>query len=104
MFSFSFFFILIAPIKKVFLFVLHIFRDVFPLYKISYLWHATVGALSTIILGLIVSLITGPTNPKTVNPKYIISLVDLCYCCLPEKIKRACRYWEPNEATDETEV
>lgn len=78
--------------------------NVLGIYKISYLWYATVGTMTTIIVGLIVSFITGKTDPKTVHPRYIIPIVDRCYCCLPESFKRLFRCWEPNEAIDEDEI
>ncbi|CAD5121145.1 DgyrCDS9680 [Dimorphilus gyrociliatus] len=78
--------------------------NVLGIYKISYLWYATVGTLTTIIVGLAVSFATGPTNPRSVHRKYIIAIVDQCYCCLPESFKKLFRCWEPSEAIDEDEI
>lgn len=45
--------------------------DVFPLYKISYHWITPIGVSSVLIVGTIVSFITGKTNLKTLNPDLI---------------------------------
>ncbi|XP_021347394.1 sodium-dependent multivitamin transporter-like [Mizuhopecten yessoensis] len=57
------------------------------LYSLSYLWFSTFGTLVCVIVGLIVSLITGPTKRHEVPPKYLIPVFDIFCCCLPQKIR-----------------
>lgn len=46
-------------------------RDVFPLYRMSYMWYTCFGAMVTIILSFIFSLIWGLNDPKTIDSKLI---------------------------------
>ena len=58
-------------------------EDVFPLYKLSYLWYSSIGCISCIIIGLIVSAITGFQDPEKLNPMTINPIV--------YRIKRLCK-------------
>ncbi|XP_050100879.1 sodium-coupled monocarboxylate transporter 1 [Anopheles aquasalis] len=40
----------------------------FELYRISYLWYTTLGALITIVIAVIVSFLVGANNPDEMNP------------------------------------
>ncbi|XP_060561770.1 sodium-coupled monocarboxylate transporter 1-like isoform X1 [Ruditapes philippinarum] len=61
-------------------------------YTLSYLWFSSVGTLSTIIIGLLVSLITSPFVAKhEVDPIYLIPVCDRLCCCFPESWKRVFR-------------
>lgn len=40
----------------------------FPLYTISFLWYPVIGVLTSVIIGIIVSFITGPNNPRLMDP------------------------------------
>ncbi|XP_060076697.1 sodium-coupled monocarboxylate transporter 1-like [Ylistrum balloti] len=57
-------------------------------YSLSYLWYSTFGTLVCIIVGLVVSLITGPTKRHQVAPKYLIPVFDIFCCCLPHPIRK----------------
>lgn len=57
------------------------------LYSLSYLWYSTFGTVVCIFVGLIVSLITGPTKRHEVAPKYLIPVFDIFCCCLPQRIR-----------------
>lgn len=56
--------------------------EVFYLFRISYIWFSALGMLTTIIVGLIVSLVTTPENPGNIDwdllsppiRKYLLSL------------------------------
>lgn len=52
------------------------------IYSVSYLWFATIGAIVTILVGVVVSLITGG-NKKDYNPKYMLFKC----CCTQTKIE-----------------
>ncbi|XP_019874461.2 sodium-coupled monocarboxylate transporter 1-like isoform X2 [Aethina tumida] len=43
----------------------------FMIYRLSYLWYATMGAGITIIVGLLVSLISKPTDPRDLDPQLL---------------------------------
>ncbi|KAH8294948.1 hypothetical protein KR018_004575 [Drosophila ironensis] len=42
--------------------------DIFPLYRISYMWYTTFGASITIIIALLGTLVFGKNNPNKVDP------------------------------------
>lgn len=62
------------------------------LYSVSYMWYSGIGVITTVVVGLIVSFITGPTDPKTLNPKLICPFFDVFFPCLPEKIRKKLRF------------
>ncbi|KAH8246839.1 hypothetical protein KR032_001861 [Drosophila birchii] len=43
-------------------------EDIFPLYRISYMWYTTFGASITIVVALLGTLIFGKNNPNKVDP------------------------------------
>ncbi|KAH8334384.1 hypothetical protein KR059_009470, partial [Drosophila kikkawai] len=49
--------------------------QVFPLYRLSYLWVTPIGVLTSIVVGSLVSLVTKPTDMKTVNPDLISPVI-----------------------------
>jgi hypothetical protein len=42
---------------------------------------------TAIIVGIIVSYLTRPVKPNEIDPKLIISVSDMCCCCLPKRIR-----------------
>nr|CAD7194225.1 unnamed protein product [Timema douglasi] len=44
-------------------------QEVFGLYKISYLWYSAIGFMVTVILGIIVSFLTNPQDPCSLDPR-----------------------------------
>ncbi|KAK3088216.1 hypothetical protein FSP39_016248 [Pinctada imbricata] len=63
----------------------------FPLYKLSYLWYTGLGTLITVVIGLVVSFITGRTDPSTLNPDYICPFFDVFFPCLPKSWRQRLR-------------
>ncbi|XP_059145998.1 sodium-coupled monocarboxylate transporter 1-like isoform X2 [Physella acuta] len=55
--------------------------DIF--YGISYMWFSTIGLLCVIVVGLIVSFITGANSTNDVPTKYQIPVFTRLCCCLP---------------------
>lgn len=52
------------------------FRDPeFAIYHISYIWYTLVGALVTITVAVIVSLLTKPNKPSDLNPNLLAPFV-----------------------------
>lgn len=45
------------------------------IYRMSYLWYCLIGTLVALIVGLIVSFMTKPLNPKDVDPKLLAPFV-----------------------------
>lgn len=62
--------------------------DDFPLYKMSYIWYTGLGMMLNIVVGLIVSFITGATKPEEINPGLICPVFDELLPCLPKKIRK----------------
>ena len=42
-------------------------EDTFFLYRVSYYYYTLLGALITVGVGLVVSFLTGPQDPRTVS-------------------------------------
>ncbi|XP_022250400.1 sodium-coupled monocarboxylate transporter 1-like [Limulus polyphemus] len=66
--------------------------EIFGLYRISYIWFSGLSCCVVIIVGLLVSFITGLQNPEDVDPKLIIPVFDKLCCCLPAKVRRKLRF------------
>ncbi|KAL8564222.1 hypothetical protein ACOMHN_017490 [Nucella lapillus] len=62
--------------------------DGLTLYELSYLWYAVVSALLVVIIGLLVSLITGCGEQKPINPDHIIPLWQMFKDCVLRQKKR----------------
>ncbi|KAI0234881.1 Sodium-coupled monocarboxylate transporter 1 [Lamellibrachia satsuma] len=58
-------------------------------YEISYLWYTLFGAIVVIVVGTIVSLLTGAADPNDVDPKLLTPVVKSFFCCLPAQFRRA---------------
>ncbi|KAM9495644.1 sodium-coupled monocarboxylate transporter 2 [Clarias gariepinus] len=71
-------------------------------YSMSYLYYSTVGFLATVIGGLLITLITGPTKPQEVEPGLIRPVCDL-FCFFSEKYKTMC-WCGVNHAEDKLEL
>lgn len=63
-------------------------KDILFVYRISYVWYSMIGCLVVVIVGLIVSLITGFTRPSKVNPRAIHPIYNLiCGKVLPPSLQ-----------------
>lgn len=51
------------------------------------MWYTPIAVGAVVIVGLIVSYITGPTKPHEIDPKLIIPVGDVCCCFLPKRIR-----------------
>lgn len=49
--------------------------DVFPLYRLSFHWINPIGVVSVLVVGTIVSFVTGPRNLKTIDPELISPVI-----------------------------
>ncbi|XP_046557622.1 sodium-coupled monocarboxylate transporter 1-like [Haliotis rubra] len=71
------------------------------LYSISYLWYTPIGTATVIIVGLLVSVLTGMNRVGDVDTKYMVPFFDRLICCLPSSISRVLRC---NQEFDSPEV
>ncbi|XP_022318074.2 sodium-coupled monocarboxylate transporter 1-like [Crassostrea virginica] len=67
----------------------NLFQD---LYALSYMWYSATAVLFVVVVGMIVSLVTGPEDPKKLDPKLICPLFDILFPYLPEKIRKPMRF------------
>ncbi|XP_078329162.1 sodium-coupled monocarboxylate transporter 1-like [Crassostrea virginica] len=78
------------------------------LYTISYLWYPSIGAAAVVIVGLLVSLLTGLTPKEEVDSRYLIPFFDRIFCCLPGKCRYCLRcnidYEDPDDIKAENDV
>ncbi|TSM52266.1 Sodium-coupled monocarboxylate transporter 2 [Bagarius yarrelli] len=58
-------------------------------YSMSYLYYSAVGFLTTVIGGLLITVITGPTKPQEVKSGLIRPVCDL-FCFFSEKYRVMC--------------
>uniref|UniRef100_A0A2C9JMB6 Sodium-coupled monocarboxylate transporter 1 n=1 Tax=Biomphalaria glabrata TaxID=6526 RepID=A0A2C9JMB6_BIOGL len=66
----------------------------YDVYTLSYMWYGLTGFLAALVIGTIVSLITGVQKPKDVDPKLICPFFDIVYpfALLPECIRKPLRF------------
>lgn len=60
---------------------------VFWLFRISYLWYSALGCFGTVVMGLVVSMATGVTDPAQVPIDLISPPVIRLLNSLPDNIK-----------------
>ncbi|XP_038252840.1 sodium-dependent multivitamin transporter isoform X2 [Dermochelys coriacea] len=56
-------------------------------YSLSYMWYSAHNSSTVILVGLLVSLLTGPTKGATVNPRTIYPVLPRLLCCLPQRYR-----------------
>ena len=56
------------------------------------MWYTPIAVGTVLIVGIIVSYITGPLKSGDVDPKFLISIGDVCCCCLPQRIRNLLRF------------
>lgn len=54
------------------------------IYSLSYLYFSLVACAVTVVVGLIVSWITGPQNPRKMDPLLVVPIGDKLFCYLPK--------------------
>ncbi|KAK3770951.1 hypothetical protein RRG08_061834 [Elysia crispata] len=66
----------------------------FQIYHISYMWYSLTACLICIIIGLIVSSLSGSRDPKDVDPRLIVPVLDdiFPFYYLPEHTKKYYRF------------
>ncbi|XP_071403769.1 sodium-dependent multivitamin transporter [Pithys albifrons albifrons] len=66
-------------------------------YSLSYMWYSAHNSTTVIVVGVLVSLLTGPTPPAALDPRTISPVVPRLLCCLPPKMWQwlCCRVGDP---------
>ncbi|XP_067673390.1 sodium-coupled monocarboxylate transporter 1-like [Haliotis asinina] len=62
------------------------------LYTLSYMWYTATAVATVVVVGLIVSFISGATKPETVDPRLMSPFFDIVFPYLPEKILKPLRF------------
>ncbi|XP_059209180.1 solute carrier family 5 member 6 [Centropristis striata] len=57
-------------------------------YSLSYMWYSAFNCFTVILIGLIISFLTGPMNEGDVTPGTIYPLLGKLLCFLPERLKK----------------
>lgn len=66
----------------------------YPIYTVSYFWYGGIAVMTVIVVGMVVSLITGATDPKSLDPRIICPLADhiVPFCFLPDFMRKPLRF------------
>ncbi|XP_057244674.1 sodium-dependent multivitamin transporter-like [Malurus melanocephalus] len=56
-------------------------------YSLSYMWYSAHNSTTVILVGVLVSLLTGPTPASALDPRTISPVLPWLLCCLPPKIR-----------------
>ncbi|XP_028250425.1 solute carrier family 5 member 6 isoform X2 [Parambassis ranga] len=57
-------------------------------YSLSYMWYSAFNCFTVILIGLIISFLTGPMKEEDVTPGTIYPLLGKLLCFLPERLKK----------------
>ncbi|KAH8359927.1 hypothetical protein KR093_009582, partial [Drosophila rubida] len=60
-------------------------NDVFPLYRMSYMWYTTLGASVTIIVALLSTFVFGTNDPNSIDPKLMTPYIRKFFKFTPQK-------------------
>ncbi|XP_078484212.1 sodium-coupled monocarboxylate transporter 1-like [Ciona intestinalis] len=71
--------------------------EYFGLYGITFLYYSSIGSIITIIVGLLVSIITGANDPQKSNPDVFVPILD--NKCFPESVRHFFRFGVPPRKT-----
>ena len=51
------------------------YSEVFPLYRMSYLWYTLLGSIVSMVVALIASFFTNPTDPASLDPALLSPVI-----------------------------
>ncbi|XP_034431378.1 sodium-dependent multivitamin transporter-like [Hippoglossus hippoglossus] len=57
-------------------------------YSLSYMWYSAFNCFTVIVIGLIISFLTGPMKEEDVTPGTVFPLLGKLLCFLPEHLKK----------------
>ncbi|XP_056382672.1 sodium-coupled monocarboxylate transporter 2 [Hyla sarda] len=72
-------------------------------YSLSYLYYSVVGYISCVIIGLLISFITGREHGRNIKPLFIRPVCNLI-CFWSDKYKKKCWCGVPHDEEDEEEL
>ncbi|KAL3875600.1 hypothetical protein ACJMK2_033535, partial [Sinanodonta woodiana] len=64
----------------------------YKLYTLSYIWYSATAVLTAVVIGLIVSFLTGRIKASEMDPRLMAPLFDIIFPFLPEKILKPLRF------------
>ncbi|XP_041364410.1 sodium-dependent multivitamin transporter-like [Gigantopelta aegis] len=67
-------------------------KSILPIYTMSYFYYTPVAMVTVVVVGLIVSFLTGYTRPSSLDARLICPLFDRLFPCLPEVILKPLRF------------
>ncbi|KAE8605598.1 hypothetical protein XENTR_v10015220 [Xenopus tropicalis] len=65
-------------------------------YSLSYMWYSAHNSTTVVIVGLIVSLLTGPTKGRDIDPRTVYLVLPKLLFFLPERYREKLRYGVPH--------
>ncbi|XP_035825117.1 sodium-coupled monocarboxylate transporter 1 [Aplysia californica] len=71
------------------------------IYNLSYQWLGVVGIFTTLLVGMIVSFLTGMNKPGDVDPRYLIPISDILFICFPKSFKNKMASFGPQFMKEE---
>ncbi|KAK3776312.1 hypothetical protein RRG08_039898 [Elysia crispata] len=71
------------------------------LYTVSYAWISAIGVITTVVIGNIVSCVTGMNRPGDVNPRYLLSASEALLFFVPRRVRRWISSLGPQYMADE---
>ncbi|XP_013380727.1 sodium-coupled monocarboxylate transporter 1-like [Lingula anatina] len=69
------------------------------LYNLSYLWYSGFGVLVVVVVGMVVSAITGFTDTTMLDYRLICPIFDVMFCCFPKSFRQALRCGVDHDTT-----
>ncbi|KAM4625561.1 sodium-dependent multivitamin transporter-like isoform 3-T3 [Polymixia lowei] len=57
-------------------------------YSLSYMWYSALNCLVVVVIGLVISFLTGPMKEEDVTPGTVYPLLGNLLCLLPERLKQ----------------
>ena len=76
--------------------------DIFILYRISFLWIPTIGWCTTVIVGLLASIMTCPQKRSSVDPRTLIPWSTYCNCFFKDRQAGGCTKQQNEIPLDES--
>ncbi|XP_053566980.1 sodium-dependent multivitamin transporter [Bombina bombina] len=69
-------------------------------YSLSYMWYSAHNSTTVVIVGLIVSLLTGPIKGRDINPRTVFLVLPKLLFFLPKRYLKKLRYGVPDITED----
>ncbi|KAM3909901.1 sodium-dependent multivitamin transporter isoform 1-T3 [Leptodactylus fuscus] len=73
-------------------------------HSLSYMWYSAHNSATVVIVGIIVSLLTGPMKGRDVNPRTVYLVLPRLLFFLPDRYKERLRFGVPHIAEDKTNL